>query len=424
MGEARPTILFVGESVALAHVARPVVLARTLDPARYDLHIASDPRHEWVVGDEPVAKFHPLAALPTERFLARPPGASYELDELRDYLDDELRLYAEVQPDLVVADFRYTASTSAAVAGVRSASLVNVHWSPHRKLGFPAQPPGDGSGPASVKDRLRSSLPGRVARTARRTLAHSRHGGESAGADVPDVDHVNVLRAEHGLPVVPGYRQLLVEADHVLYAEPPGMIEAPGAPAHHHCIGPVVWSPSLPLPDWWADLPDDRPLVYVTMGSTGDADRLPALVRRLAGLDVTVVVSTAGRSELAPVLAERAPNVLAAEVVPGAEVCARAALVVGSGGSGTAYQALAAGTPVVGLWGNLDQYLTSMVVQRHGAGVALGPDATVHRIVRAVADLLADPSATDRAGALAALFAAHDPATTFPALVDHLLGTE
>jgi UDP:flavonoid glycosyltransferase YjiC (YdhE family) len=431
-GDGRPTILFVGESVALAHVARPVVLARTLDADRYDLHVACDPRHEWVVGDEPIGKFHPLPSIPTDRFLARPPGASYDLDELRGYLDDELRLYAEIRPDLVVADFRYTASTSAAVAGVPSASLVNVHWSPHRKFDFPAQPPAaeggegaDGAGAASVRSRLRSSVAGRVVRKARRTLLADRGRGDgSGGSGVADVDHVNTLRAGHGLPAVSGYLQLMVEADHVLYAEPPGLIESRILPPHHHFVGPVVWSPSIPLPDWWSDLPDDRPLVYVTMGSTGEADRLPELVRRLARLDVSVVVSTAGRAELAPVLANTAPNVFTAEVVPGAEVCARAAVVVGSGGSGTAYQALAAGTPVVGLWDNLDQYFTAMVVAGHGAGVALGPGATVDRIVGAVSDRLADPTATERAGALAARFAAHDPAKTFPALVDDLLGTE
>jgi len=429
VGDGRRTILFLGESVALAHVARPMVLARTLDTDRYDLHVAFDPRHEWVVGDEPFAKFHPLASIPTERFLARSPGASYDLDELRSYLADELRLYAEVQPDLVVADFRYTASTSAAVAGVPSASLVNFHWSPHRKFDFPAQPPsardGSGSGSGSVKARLRSSVAGRVVRKARRTLAdRSGSPDDEGGSGVPDVDHVNVLRAEHGLPAVSGYLQLLVEADHVLYAEPPRLIEALALPSHHHFVGPVVWSPTLPLPDWWPELPPERPLVYVTMGSTGEADRLPELVQRLAQLDVSVVVSTAGRAELAPVLATAAPNVFAAEVVPGAEVCARAAVVVGSGGSGTAYQALAAGTPVVGLWDNLDQYLTSMVVAGHGAGDALGPDATIDRIVGAVSEQLAEPKATERAGALAALFAAHDPARTFPALVDDLLGTE
>ena len=422
--EPRRTILFLGESVALAHVARPVVLARALDASRFDLHLAFDPRHEWVVGDEPVGKYHPLASISTEQFLSRPPGGSYEPDELRSYVADELRLYAEVQPDLVVADFRYTASTSAAITGVPVASLVNAHWSPHRRLGFPAQPPSTSSSPSStpsLRTRLRSSRPARAVGKARRTL-RSERAPSGGGSGVPDVDHLNVLRAEHGLPAVTGYLQLLVDADHVLYAEPPGLIEVPGAPAHHRCIGPVVWSPSMPLPDWWPDLPADRPLVYVTMGSTGEAERLPALVRRLAELDVTVVVSTAGRFELDLELPERAPNVFTAEVVPGTEVCARASVVVGSGGSGTAYQALAQGTPVVGLWDNLDQYLTSKVVSGHGAGVALGPQATVEQIVAAVTDLLADPASTDRARALAERFAAHDPATTFPTFVDDLFG--
>jgi len=210
----------------------------------------------------------------------------------------------------------------------------------------------------------------------------------------------------------------MVEADHVLHPEPPGFVALDGAQPHHRFVGPVVWSPQMPPPDWWDDLPDDRPVVYVTMGSTGDARRLPALVRGLAGLDASVVVSTAGRFELAP----DTPGVFTAAVVPGDAVCARAAVVVGSGGSGTAYQALAAGTPVVGLWSNLDQYLTSTIVEHHGAGISLPPEAGVERIVGAVGDVLARPAHAARAAEIAALFATHDPAVAFRAFVDETLG--
>ena len=40
----RRRILFVGEAVTLAHVARPFALARSLDAARYDVQFACDPR--------------------------------------------------------------------------------------------------------------------------------------------------------------------------------------------------------------------------------------------------------------------------------------------------------------------------------------------------------------------------------------------
>src|SRR5690606_12179519 len=149
-GSTRRTVLILGESVALAHVGRPVVLARALDPDRYDVHVAFDPRHEWVAREAPAGRYHPLASITPEAFLSTPPGRSYTLDELRGYLADERRLYEEVQPDLVVADFRPTAPTSGAAAGIPVATLVNAHWSPHRRLGFPASPPRDPSWRATL----------------------------------------------------------------------------------------------------------------------------------------------------------------------------------------------------------------------------------------------------------------------------------
>src|SRR5207302_1310294 len=47
----------------------------------------------------------------------------------------------------------------------------------------------------------------------------------------------------------------------------------------------------------------------------------------------------------------------------------RAEVVICNGGSSTAYQALAEGTPVVGLPFNLDQYLAMTTIEQAGAGV-------------------------------------------------------
>lgn len=41
----RRRILFVAEAVTLAHVVRPFALAQSLDPSRYEVHFACDPRY-------------------------------------------------------------------------------------------------------------------------------------------------------------------------------------------------------------------------------------------------------------------------------------------------------------------------------------------------------------------------------------------
>ena len=213
------------------------------------------------------------------------------------------------------------------------------------------------------------------------------------------------------------YLQLMTGADYVFYPEPCDLIPLASLPSHHLLIGPVLWSPAGSLPDCLTDIALGRPLIYVTLGSTGETSRLPELVSRLAQLDVAVVVSTAHRL----VLENTEPNVVVAEMVPGQAMCARASLVIGSGGSGTAYQAIASGTPIVALWNNEDQYLTSMVLAARGAALAHGPEDSVDDVMRSVARMLKDSAFTESARELATTFAAVDARRAFPAAMDKIL---
>jgi hypothetical protein len=72
-GVERHRILFVAEAVTLAHIARANVLARSLDPARFEVHAAWDRRYNSLLGDLPYA-FHAIRSLSTNEFLARLTG--------------------------------------------------------------------------------------------------------------------------------------------------------------------------------------------------------------------------------------------------------------------------------------------------------------------------------------------------------------
>lgn len=60
-----------------------------------------------------------------------------------------------------------------------------------------------------------------------------------------------------------------------------------------------------------------------------------------------------------------------ADYLPGTAAAARADLVVCNGGSPTSYQALVQGTPVLGIPGNLDQYLNMHYLEKAGLGRCL-----------------------------------------------------
>jgi UDP:flavonoid glycosyltransferase YjiC (YdhE family) len=188
----------------------------------------------------------------------------------------------------------------------------------------------------------------------------------------------------------------------------------------HHYLGPVLWSPETSLPSWWDRLPAHRPCVYLTLGSSGPANRLPRIVDALASLPITLLVATAGRA--AP--AAQHAKVHVAEFLPGSVAARRADLVVCNGGSPTAYQALAEGVPVLGIASNLDQHLAMHYIARAGAGRLLRSEHASGERLRAVTQqMLASPSYRRAAGSVAQEFACWSAADRFRALVAGWLGT-
>ena len=141
-------------------------------------------------------------------------------------------------------------------------------------------------------------------------------------------------------------------------------------PANHRYLGPVLWSTKTLLPDWWDHLPGDRPVIFITLGSSGRADLLPKALEALAGLPVTVIAATAGKKVPGSVPG----NAFLTDYLPADSAIQRARAVICNGGSLTSYQAFASGVPVIGLCSNMDQLLNMDAVVRLGAGIMLRAD--------------------------------------------------
>lgn len=392
----KKVILFVGEAVSLAHVARPLVLAQSLDPDRYELHFSCDARYQRLLKLPPSIRFWPINSSQSDTFTKGSDrgGFVWQPHDIERFVAEETALFDQVRPDLVVADFRFSVSISAEARKIPYVTLTNAHWSPHRKLGFNPVP----EWPLDV--RIRQWL--------MRFIPWRKRGVTAA---------TNQVRVAHGLPPFKSFLELITRGTYTLYAEAPGLIPTSELPPGHRFIGPVLWSPEVAKPAWWGSWDPARPLLYVTLGSTGAARRVPDIVRTLQELPVTIVVSTAGRVQL-PAMK---PNVFVADYLPGMEVCSLAAGVVCNGGSATAYQALSQGAPVVGVWSNLDQYLTMSAIEQAGAGLcsrASGHDAsTLHGMV---SRLLKTPAMRTAAGRISEQFAACPARERFPEFIRSL----
>jgi len=386
----RKKILFVAEAVTLAHVGRPLALSRMLSPQHYELHFACAPAYAEFVHDGPM-QYWPLASISSARFLAALAAGKpvYDVATLQSYVQDDRRLLERVAPDAVIGDFRLSLAVSARLLRLPYIGLINAYWSP-----FVAQ---HYTVPAIALARLLPIALADPLFRALRPLAFALHS-------VP----LNRLRRRFGQPTLPyDLRSLYADADQVLYPDVAEMFAAPNLPAHHAYLGPVTWSPDLALPPWWHGLPLDLPLVYVTLGSSGQGQLLPLILQALAQFPLRVMVATAGQA-----IPDTVPeNAYVARYLPGEQAAQRAALVICNGGSPSTQQALAAGVPVLGIAGNLDQYLNMQGVLAVGAGRCLRSDRLEAVVLReTVLQMLVHPGIRAAAQEMASVFQRYDVA--------------
>jgi UDP:flavonoid glycosyltransferase YjiC (YdhE family) len=401
MSAPRKRILFVSEAITLAQMVRLVTLARGLPGDGYEVHFASS-QFPGYVFDGLQAQSWPLWGLTPKTAMARVASGNrlYSRRVLRRYIESDLHVLRAVSPDLVVGDLRWSLAVSAPLCGVPLASLINAYWSPFAKRdGFPLpdHPMVRLLGEKMAAKYFPRALPW--------VFAHF-------------AAPLNAERRRVGLPEIGSLLEVLTFGDHVLYADPPELVAMTSKPGNHHFLGPIVWSATGPLPSDWGTRADRVP-IYVTLGSSGSARCLPILVDALASMPVDVLLATAGRDQ---------PGRLPAHVrmvpfVDGNAACARARVVIHNGGSSTGYQALAAGTPVLGIPSNLDQYLASERIDQCGAGLSLRSGTLTREGVRdALNRILSEPAFAQAAAAMAPTFGRHAATSNFCGLVGDILG--
>lgn len=371
LNRTKPRVLFMAEDVSLSHVVRPLLLAQGLDADRYDVVFATGKKHEDFVRRSGLT-YKEINTVPSDIFMARAKKDKpiFKGEELCRSVEDDLRVFNEIHPDFVVCDFRASATISAEISSTPLIFLLNAHYGSYSKQ------------PVPVLD------------TPLRPLLGRRLDAAFFHCVLPLVTRVharplNQARQAYGLDPLDNIRKWIdwpkkCESWY-LYLDVPELSPTNPLPKNHRYIGPDMWSPDVPLPSWWRELPPDKPIIYLTLGYSGEDAVLPTLFEVLSDLPVSVMFSTAGNSVDLPLPA----NVYSAEFLPGHEACRWADMTICNGGKGTVYQSLNAGTPVLGITSNIDQYFTMWPVVEQGAGVALrARRLRKHDVAQAIEHLL------------------------------------
>ncbi|HWP29368.1 MAG TPA: nucleotide disphospho-sugar-binding domain-containing protein [Chloroflexota bacterium] len=397
MTARRTRVLLIGEGATLAHVARPAVLARALPADEFEVVLACAPRFAALFPDLPCPRLD-IYSVPSEQVLAnaRRGVPLFDAATLERYVVEDLALLRDVASRLVVGDLRLSLNVSAPLAGVPFVNVINAQWSPYSTLAidFVDHPLENALGPGLSRWVTRLAWP-----------------FGAAAYCLP----LNLVRVGHGLPPLAlDVKAQMCAGDYVVYPDVPELVPVQRLPANHRYLGPVLWSPPIELPPWWTEVPTDRPVVYVNLGSSGASDLLPVVLDALADLPVTVLAATAGRGALASVPA----NAFVAPYLPGDRCVERARLTISNGGTMSGQQSLAAGVPVLGLVTHGDQLAFARAVRAAGAGDFL-PASRVDRssLARLARGMLSRQSQQQAAARLAGVFARYDAAARFRGLV-------
>ncbi|MEJ2610355.1 MAG: glycosyltransferase [Candidatus Thiodiazotropha sp.] len=370
----KPRLLFWGEDLALSHVVRPLVLANAIRD-KYEVLFATGERYAHLVEDYGLTPLK-VWSLSSDVFMERLSKGrdGWQAKEISCQVKDELALIKEFSPDLIIGDLRWSLGTSAELTKTPYISMINAYWGPYCTLPVPTP---EFPFVKILGVKLSSLLMPLLAPSIFKQLAKP----------------FNVVRREYGLREYAEYREVTTSADWVIYPDLPQLAPTNGLPDNHQYLGPVPWSPTSEYPSWWEQLPSDKPLIYLAMGSTGRVGAVDTLIEVLKEMPVTVMLSTSGRLSAK----EYPPNCYVADYLPGEEACQRSSLVICNGGAGAVYQAIAGKTPVLGIPTNADQYYVIDALTRLGAGLYIrSTHISRQRVKSAVERLLCEAQFIER----------------------------
>ena len=373
-GSRKPTVLFMPEGSVLAHVGRCLAVAKFLPAETVHVLFAATGRHAEIWPAKAGYAVHPVYTLDRDVLLGRlrDGGSAFGAGQLRAYVEDELRVFDELKPDLVVSDFRPSVGISAAHLGIPHVCIVNVVWT--RYCGFDLAPPESWKITKIVGKRILNWLRPIIEPHVFRAYARP----------------FNRVRREYGLPELRDIRDCMCAADEVLLPDVPQLFPVKELPEGVHVVGPILWEPPGPVPDWLPNLPSDRKIVYVTMGSTGQHNRISGIASALLDRGYRVICTA---SDEGAHVRDRHEALHVVSYAPGTALCKRADVVVCHAGNGTIYQSLSQGKPVVGKADFHDQEFNVQRLEalRLGVGIGHGEGDLGHQVAAAVSRIMRDP---------------------------------
>lgn len=378
-------ITVFGEGISLAHVIRPMLIAQKLQQRGHRILFLTSRRYlSWVQarGLDCQAVFTPDPEAVYARLRHLQP--MYLADELRALVKADLAALHAQKPQIVLGDCRNSLRISCAVLGTPYVAITNANctpWYAGRITAPTALPLTRLLGKATV-DRWLTPLFGKMGRAAVCRLLAGRFAQVQKEYAVAD-------RCRD-------FRHLFISPDLTLLADLPDFMPTANLPPNVHYVGPLFLDRDAACEQSTRSLLDsisfDRPLIYVTFGSTGEQALLPIILDVLATMDLEVIVTAPSTGQ--PPQKETRANIQFTAFASAGLILQRSSLVICHGGNSTIYHALSYGCPVIAVPTFFDQEAHSDQLVANGLGRRIDTGKIDSQLKPAIRQLLCNGSVT------------------------------
>jgi MGT family glycosyltransferase len=370
-------ILIMPDGNWLSHTSRPLEIAKVLREMGHDIIFASDGEYMKLSKDEGFPVLH-ITTIAPERVLAssrKGRGNWYGYDLIKKCVEEELSLFDQLKPDLVLTDFRLPLSTSCELANIPLAVILNASWTNYY----------------SVKVKAPEHLG--VTKIFGKRLTNLFVPWIKDFIITYDSRPFNKFRQENKLRPRKNIWDVW-RGDLNLIVDIPEYGPTENLPQNFHYIGPIVWEPEMESPDWLESLDSKRPTLYFTMGSTGHTRFFDQAIEIFGNTNYQGIMTTAGMADIHHI----PDNFYVVDYAPGSKIMEKSDLVVCQGGNGTIYQAMSQGVPIIGIPTMHDQEWNLDRVESLGIGIHLSElKFKPHHLSEAVEKILSDKSFNNNA---------------------------
>jgi UDP:flavonoid glycosyltransferase YjiC (YdhE family) len=267
----------------------------------------------------------------------------------------DIALYREQKPDIVLTDFRYTAPISTQIMGIKHIAIVNASSTEYRALPY-----------IPLFEWIPERLMDRDAKLWEILDSLNLRIEMSIFDNVMNV--FKKLSKKYKLQKIITATNCLTGKDLTLLADIPEYFPTKNLPDNYHYIGPLTWQSNIPPPHWWPPERNNKPFIYITMGTTGFPDFFHKVCELFKTSEMRAIITT---GEQVKDLNSIAGKIFVEPFIDGDMVTEACDLVVCHGGNGTIYQALKHGKPVIGIPTVPDQQFNMRRVKALGIGETL-----------------------------------------------------